>query len=232
MTVRPSPPSLRLPIAAVASVAAALALIFFYAPTEAVQGDVQRLFYIHAPTAWVMYIAFITVAAASILVLARRNDWERWDRVAVASAEVGLLFISLVLVVGPIWGHSTWGTWWVWDARLTSTLVLWLIFAGYLLFRATTAPGERRARLSAVIGIIGALDIPVVHSAVYWWRTQHPTPTVLRSEGPQLPGSMLFTLLVSMVAFSVLFVALLVMRLRIEQARQQVDEALVAARAA
>jgi heme exporter protein C len=222
-------PSLRLPIAAVASVVVALALIFFYAPTEAVQGDVQRLFYIHAPTAWVMYIAFITVAAASVLVLARRNDWERWDAVAVASAEVGLLFISLVLVVGPIWGHSTWGTWWVWDARLTSTLVLWLIFAGYLLFRALTPPGERRARLSAVIGLIGALDIPVVHSAVYWWRTQHPTPTVLRSEGPDLPGSMLATLMVSMVAFTILFAALLVVRLRIEQARRRIDDAVGAA---
>jgi heme exporter protein C len=208
---------------AVAAVVAALALAFFYAPTEAVQGDVQRLFYIHAPTAWVMYIAFITVAAASVMVLARRHDWERWDAIAVASAEVGLLFISLVLAVGPVWGHSTWGTWWVWDARLTSTLVLWLIYAGYLLFRATTPPGERRARLSAVIGLIGALDIPVVHSAVYWWRTQHPTPTVLRSEGPDLPGSMLLTLLVSMVAFTLLFAALLVVRLRIEQARRRVE---------
>ncbi|HYZ93513.1 MAG TPA: cytochrome c biogenesis protein CcsA [Actinomycetota bacterium] len=214
---------LRLPMVAVAAVVAALALAFFYAPTEAVQGDVQRLFYIHAPTAWVMYIAFITVAAASVMVLARRHDWERWDAIAVASAEVGLLFISLVLAVGPVWGHSTWGTWWVWDARLTSTLVLWLIYAGYLLFRATTPPGERRARLSAVIGLIGALDIPVVHSAVYWWRTQHPTPTVLRSEGPDLPGSMLLTLLVSMVAFTLLFAALLVVRLRIEQARRRVE---------
>jgi heme exporter protein C len=213
-----------LPLIAVGLVAVALGLVFFYAPTEAVQGDVQRLFYIHAPTAWVMYLAFIIVAAASVMVLARRDDWERWDRIAVAAAEVGLLFITLVLAVGPIWGHRTWGTWWVWDARLTSTLVLWLVYAGYLIFRATSAPGERRARLSAVIGLVGALDIPVVHFAVYWWRTQHPVPTVLRTGGPELPGSMLLTLLVSLAAFTVLFAALLVMRLRIEEARQRVDD--------
>ncbi len=213
-----------LSISAVGLIAVALALAFFYAPTEVIQGDVQRLFYIHAPTAWVMYLAFIIVAAASVMVLARRDDWERWDRIAVSAAEVGLLFITLVLTVGPIWGHRTWGTWWVWDARLTSTLVLWLIYAGYLLFRATSAPGERRARLSAVVGLIGALDIPVVHFAVYWWRTQHPTPTVLRSSGPDLPGSMLLTLLVSLAAFTVLFAALLVMRLRIEESRQRLYE--------
>ncbi|MEX0874780.1 MAG: cytochrome c biogenesis protein CcsA [Actinomycetota bacterium] len=213
-----------LPLVAVALVAVALGLAFFYAPTEAVQGDVQRLFYIHAPTAWVMYLAFIIVAAASVMVLARRDDWERWDRIAVAAAEVGLLFISLVLAVGPIWGHRVWGTWWVWDARLTSTLILWVVYAGYLIFRATSAPGERRARLSAVIGLVGALDIPVVHFAVYWWRTQHPVPTVLRTGGPELPGNMLLTLLVSLAAFTVLFGALLVMRLRIEEARQRVDQ--------
>jgi heme exporter protein C len=225
-------PASGLPLLAVGLVAVALGLAFFYAPTEAVQGDIQRLFYIHAPTAWVMYLAFIIVAAASVMVLARRDDWERWDRIAVSAAEVGLLFITLVLAVGPIWGHRVWGTWWVWDARLTSTLILWLIYAGYLIFRATSAPGERRARLSAVIGLVGALDIPVVHFAVYWWRTQHPVPTVLRTGGPELPGTMLLTLMVSLAAFTVLFAALLVMRLRIEEARQRIDELAEGVRAA
>jgi heme exporter protein C len=207
----------------------ALALVFFYAPTEALQGDVQRIFYVHVPSAWLAYIAFILVAASSVFVLRRPNDWERWDRIASASAELGVVFTTIVLTTGPIWGRRVWGVWWAWDARLTSTLVLWLIYVGYLVFRATTPPGERRARLAAVIGIIGAVDIPVVHFAVVWWRTLHPLPTVL---GPntQLPAAMRTTLYVSFLAFSVLFAALLLLRIRIEETRTRVDAALEAAR--
>jgi len=128
------------------------------------------------------------------------------------------------LTTGPIWGRRVWGVWWVWDARLTSTLVLWLIYVGYLVFRAMTPHGERRARLAAVIGVIGAVDIPVIHFAVIWWRTLHPLPTVLRPGGPQLPGSMLFTLMVSLVAFTILFVALLIIRMGIADAADRIEE--------
>jgi heme exporter protein C len=222
--------SLALPFLAVAGVMGALALIFLYAPTEAVQGDIQRLFYVHAASGWNAYLAFFVVAGASVMVLARRNDWERWDRMAVAGAEVGVLFTTLVLTTGPIWAGRAWGTWWVWDARTTSTLVLWLIYAGYLLFRTLSPPGERRARLAAVIGLIGAVDIPVVHFAVTWWRTQHPEPTVLRPGGPDLPGSMFLTLGVTFLAFMVLFVALLVLRMNVESSRTRVELALEGAR--
>lgn len=215
-----------LPILAVAAVGATLPLIFLYAPTEQVQREVQRIFYVHVPAAWVMFLAFIVVAAASVMVLVRRRDWERWDRIAVSAAEVGVVFALIMLTTGPIWASRVWGVWWVWDARLTSSLVLFLIYVGYLLFRNLSTPGERRARLAAVIGIIGAVDIPVVHFAVVWWRTQHPSPTVLSPEGPQLPGEMLLTLLASFVAFNVLFVALLVLRMRIEAAANRVGFAL------
>jgi heme exporter protein C len=211
------------PFLAIAAVAATIPLIFLYAPTELNQGEIQRIFYVHVPTAWVMFLAFIVVAGASVMVLAQRTAWERWDRIAVSAAEVGVVFAVIMLTTGPIWASRAWGVWWVWDARLTSSLVLFLIYAAYLLFRNLSAPGERRARLAAVIGIIGAIDIPVVHFAVVWWRTQHPQPTVLSQEGPQLPGEMLLTLLVSFIAFNVLFVALLVLRMRLEAARNQVE---------
>jgi heme exporter protein C len=209
-----------LPYAALVSVVVALVMAFFYAPTEAVQGHVQRVFYIHVPTAWISYLAFVIVALASLLVL-RGRDGERWDRIAGASGEVGFVFATVFLVTGMIWAKRAWGVAWAWDARLTSALVLWLIYGGYVLFRSLNPPGERRARLSAVVGIIGAIDIPIVHFAVLWWNSAHPAPTVLRPGGPDLPGSMLLTLLVSLVAFTVLFAALLVARISLDEDQTQ-----------
>lgn len=217
-----------LPIAAVAAVAVALGLIFLYAPTEALQGEVQRIFYVHAPSGLLMYLAFGIAAVAGIGVLVAGSDgrWERWDRIGVSAVEIGVLFTVIVLTTGPIWGRRVWGTWWVWDARLTSTLVLFVIFLGYLLFRGVTPAGERRARLCAVIAVIGAIDIPVIHFAVVWWRTLHPLPVVLRPGGPELPGAMLLTFAVSSVALTVLFAALFTLRVRIEEARTAADRAL------
>jgi heme exporter protein C len=222
--MRRSPVASALPYAAFVSVVIALGMAFFYAPTEAVQGHVQRVFYLHVPTAWVSYLAFIIVAAASVLVL-RGRDVERWDRIAGASAEVGLVFTTVFVVTGMIWAKRAWGVAWSWDARLTSALVLWLIYGAYVLFRSFTPPGDRRARLSAVIGIIGAIDIPIIHFAVLWWNSAHPGPTVLRPGGPDLPGSMLLTLMVSLVAFTILFAALLVTRIRLDEERTQIVRA-------
>jgi heme exporter protein C len=213
-----SPIARSLPYAALVSIVVALGMAFFYAPTEAVQGHVQRVFYLHVPTAWVSYLAFIVVALASVLVL-RGGDTERWDRIAGASGEVGFVFTTVFLVSGMIWAKRAWGVAWAWDARMTSALVLWLIYGGYVLFRSLNQPGERRARLSAVIGIIGAIDIPIVHFAVLWWNSAHPPPTVLRPGGPDLPGSMLLTLMVSLVAFTILFAALLVTRISLDEER-------------
>jgi heme exporter protein C len=212
-----------LPAFALVSVTLALALVFFYAPTEAVQGNIQRILYLHVPSAWIAYLAFIVVAIASILVLARRADWQRFDRMASASAELGVVFTTIVLTTGPIWGHRVWGAWWVWDARLTSTLVLWLIYVGYLVFRAMSPPGERRARLSAVVGVVGAVDIPVVHFAVNWWRTLHPGAIAPMPGGSTIPASMTITLLVSLVAFTALFAVLLVVRIRLAEASDRMD---------
>lgn len=217
----------RLPVSllasAVVAVAGALGLIFFYAPTEALQGDVQRIFYVHVPVAQLMYLFGGVLALASLVVLAKPAVAQRWDRVAVASAELALLCCTIVLVTGPIWGRRSWGVWWVWDARLTSTLVMWAILASYLAFRALTPSGSRRARVAAVIGIVGAVDIPVIHFSVVWWRTLHPLPTVLRPGGPDLPGSMLVTLGASFLAFALLFACLMVLRIAIESDNARID---------
>jgi heme exporter protein C len=223
---------LTLPILAAVAVLGALPLIFFYAPPEESQREAHRILYLHAPAAWLMFLAFFIVAAASVMVLARRDDWERWDAIAVSSAEVGVVFATAMITTGPIWAKRAWGSWWEWgDARLMSAFVLFLMYVGYLVFRSISPPDERRARLAAVIGIVGALDIPVVHFAVVWWTTIHPEPEVLRPGGSILPPESLNTLLASFTAFTLLFVALLVLRLRIEQARHRVNLALAGAHA-
>lgn len=214
---------LALPAVAVTAVCAAFAMAFLYAPTEALQGDVQRIFYVHVPAAWIAFIAFAIVAVASVGVLARPASARPLDRTAVASAEAGLVFTTINLLTGPIWGRRVWGVWWVWDARLTSTLVLWAIYAGYLLFRALTPAGPQRERRAAVIGIVGALDVPVIHFSVVWWRTLHPLPTVVRPGGPELPGEMLVTLLACFAALALVFVCFVALRVAIEDARDRLD---------
>lgn len=193
------------------------------APTEAVQGLPQRVMYIHVPSVITAYVALLTVFASSILFLWRREA--RWDRLAHGAAELAVLFISMTLLSGAIWGKPVWGTWWTWDARLTTTLILWFIYVGYLIVRAW-APGIRGARAAAVIGIIGVLDIPLIHWSAILLRTLHPQPTVFRPEGPALPASMLAPLAINNVAFLMVFVALLMLRVRQERALGTLIDAL------
>ncbi len=197
----------------------ALWAIFLYAPTERVQGDVQRIFYFHVPMAWVSYLAFFVVFVASIGVATGRRPG--WDAVGRSSAEVGVVFTTLVLVTGSLWAKPIWGTWWTWDARLTTTLVLWFIYLGYLLLRANVPDEERAARYGAVWGIVGFIDVPIVHFSVELWRTLHPEPVVLRSDGPALPAAMLVTLLVAVAAFTLLYVFMLGQRIQLERVRER-----------
>jgi heme exporter protein C len=207
------------PAASLVALAAAAWTIFFYAPTDALQGDVQRIFYLHLASALVAYLCFALVLGGSVAYLARRSP--RGDRLARAAAPVGLLFTTVTLVMGSIWARPIWGTWWTWDARLTSTLVLWLIYAGYLLVRKLAAPGASAARLGAVVGIVGFVDVPIVHFSVTWWRTQHPGPVVASTAGPQLPPAMLVTLAVTVVAVLLLGATFVAARWRIESARER-----------
>lgn len=201
-------------VAALVTMLAALIAALAYAPTERVQGNVQRIFYVHVPMAWVAYLAFFVVFVASIAYLKTRS--EGWDALARSSAEVGLLFTTLVLITGSLWARPIWGTWWSWDARLTTTLILWFIYVGYLMLRSSVADEGRAARYSAVLGIVGFLDVPIIHQSVVWWRTLHPESVVLATGGPAMPPSMLATLGVSLVAFTLLYAFLVRLRMTVE----------------
>jgi heme exporter protein C len=212
--------SLLLGALAMLSMGAALYAALIYAPTERIQGDVQRIFYFHVPLAWAAYLAFFVVLVASVAYLIRRAPF--WDALARSSAEVGLLYTTLMLISGSLWARPIWGTWWSWDARLTTTLLLWFIYVGYLMLRSSVQDEEKAARYAAVIGIVGAIDIPIIHQSVVWWRSLHPESVVLASGGPAMPASMLTALALSTLAFTVLYVVLVTFRLRLELLRLDV----------
>jgi heme exporter protein C len=201
----------------------AIFMVFVYVPTDRVQGIVQRIFYFHVPLAIMTFVAFGIVAVASGCFLWRGTRF--WDRLAHSSAEVGMVFCTLVLITGPIWARPIWGTWWTWDARLTTTLILWLIYAGYLMLRSVSAPGEQGARYAAILGIVGAIDIPIINRSVYWWRTIHPAVLITREGGSGLgdPG-MRATLGICCLAFFLLFVWLLWLRNENVRLRDAVEE--------
>jgi heme exporter protein C len=200
-------------VAALVALGVSAVLSLVVAPPDALQGEVQRLMYVHVPAAWLAYLSFFVVFAASIAYL--RTNRTRWDRVAAASAEIGVLFTALAIALGALWGKPVWGTWWTWDPRLTTTAVLLLIYIGYLAVRRITDNPSRRARWSAVIGIVGFVDVPIVHLSVVWWRSLHQQSTVLRLGGPQIEGSMLTALLVGVVAFTIVYAYLMTVRLRV-----------------
>jgi heme exporter protein C len=190
---------------------ASLYMVFIYVPTDKNMGAVQRIFYFHVPLAWIAFLAFFVVFVCSILYLTKRDM--KWDVIASASAEVGVVFTSLVLITGSIWAKAAWGIWWTWDARLTATLVLWFTYVAYLLARHYVAEDSQRARLGAVLGIVGFIDVPIVALAIMLWRTQHPGALIF--EGGLAP-SMLFTLLVCITAFTVLYIILVVQSIRLK----------------
>ncbi|HEY7530508.1 MAG TPA: cytochrome c biogenesis protein CcsA [Gemmatimonadota bacterium] len=215
-------------VCAAAAFLGALATIAFYAPVEAVQGVAQKIFYVHVPLAWCTFLAVAALLAGSIGTLWRRRPGA--DRLARSAAEVGSVLATLVLLTGSLWGKAVWGTWWTWDGRLTSTLVLWFILVGYVLYRSLAeGPPETTARTAAVLGVIAAADVPIIHLSVTWWRTLHPEPVVMRSGdfGGGLPGSMLATLLVSLGAFTLLAAALLVLRVRLAEVEDRLEAAAV-----
>jgi len=191
---------------ALALMAGVVVRALVFTPVEATQGASQKIFYIHVPSAWVAFLAFGVVGVCSILFLILKDP--RLDRLAASSAEVGVVFVTGVLISGPLWGRPIWGAYWVWDARLTSTLFLWFVYFGYLVLRGAVQEPGQRARFSAVLGILGAMLVPFIHLTVYLFRTQHPLPVVLNTNGPQLPGVMLTTLLFSFSVFTLFYAAL------------------------
>jgi heme exporter protein C len=190
---------------------ASLYLIFIYVPTEASMGVVQRIFYFHVPLAWISFLAYFVVFLGSIIYLAKRDN--KWDRIAHASAEVGVIFTGLVLMAGSMWARPIWGVWWTWDPRLTSTLVLWLIYLAYLLLRSYVTNKEQGARFGAVVGIIGFIDVPIVALAITLFPTEHPQPVIFTGG---LAGTMLLTLMISIANMTALYFVLLFQKIGIK----------------
>ena len=193
-------------VAALALLAAVYVRALAFTPVEATQGPAQKIFYVHVPSAWVAFLAFGVVGVCSVLYLIFKEP--RLDRFAAASAEVGVVFTTGVLLTGPMWAKPIWGAWWTWDARLSSTLFLWFLYFAYLVLRTAVREQGQRARYSAVLGILGALLVPFIHLSVKMFRTLHPQPVVLNPEGPTLPGSMLATLLFSLAVMTLLYTGL------------------------
>jgi len=199
-------------LAAVAIVVG-LATGFGMAPREVTQGNVQRIMYLHVPAVWVAYLAFTVGFVASVVYLARRR--EAADRLAHAACEVGTVFLGVNIATGAIWGKPTWGTWWTWDARLTSVAVVFVMFLAYLLLRQAVEDRERGARYAAVLGIVAALNIPLVHVSVYWWRTLHQPPSLLKPGASAMPPIILAALLVNFGALAILGAYFIARRARV-----------------
>jgi heme exporter protein C len=206
-------------IVAALGVVVAGIVAFGLAPREVTQGNVQRIMYVHVPAIGVAYLAFILVFVASITYLWTRAP--EADHTAHAATEVGVLFLGVNIATGAIWGRPTWGTWWTWDARLTSAAVLFVVFGGYLLVRGMTDDHERGARFAAVVGIVGALNIPLVHFSVYWWRTLHQPPTFLKPGPAAASSSIGWSLLVSFVGLALLGAYFVTKRYALLRAQQQ-----------
>ena len=183
-----------------------IVMIFLYVPTDVIEGIPQRIFYFHVPVAWIGMLAFGVVTVAGIGYLWKKD--ERWDWAARASAELGAVFITLALITGSIWGKTTWGTWWTWDARLTTTLILWFIYIGYLMLRSYMGRTHESARSGAVLAIIGLIDVPIIYESVNWWRTLHPQAEV--GTPGALPPSVVLTLMISLVTFTLFYSFLMI----------------------
>ena len=197
-------------------------LIFMWVPTEQNLGISQRIFYVHVPVAWVGMVAIFVVAIGSVLHLITRND--RWDVIAYSAAEIGLIFGTLMLVTGALWAKPAWGVWWQWDPKLTTALILWFIYVGYLMVRAYAPSGSQGRRYASVVALIGAIDAPIIYMASVWWRTAHPDLNIGPLAESSLDTNMLMVWLYSTVAFTVFYVYLLIERMSMRKAEDDIDE--------
>jgi heme exporter protein C len=206
---------------AILLVIAAAYASFFIAPEERTMGLIQRIFYFHVASAWSGFTAFFLCFLGNLLYVWKRD--QKYDWLAVSGAEVGLAFTTVVLITGPIWAHPVWGIWWTWDARLTSTFVLWLLYVSYLLLRTLVDEPDRRALLSSLFGIFAFLDVPLVFGAIRWWRTQHPQPVIMGGQGSGLDPTMKSVFFFSALAMHVFMLFLVAERYALEKMQSEAD---------
>lgn len=215
-------------ILGIATIVAMVWLVAFglgFSPADRDQDEAVRILYVHVPTVWLAYLAFVVTAFSSAMYLFRRRHSLGWDRLAGASAEIGVVFMALTLVTGALWGRLTWGVFWQWDARLTTTALLFVTYIGYLAVRRLGGSHQQRAKRSAVLGLLAVLEIPLVHWSVRLWRSLHQEATVLDTDGDiDMDGLMLFSLFVGVVAFTLLYLWLVLHRTRVMAMEDWLDE--------
>jgi heme exporter protein C len=212
-------------IAVLAALAVTAVFALWVSPPDVMQDDAVRLLYLHVPTAWIAYLAFFVTAVASVLWLVPRTRRPVWDLLAGSSAEVGVIFTGLTLVLGALWGRPVWGVWWEWDARLTTTAILFFLYLGYLALRRTGATADERGKRCAIAALIAFADVPIVHFSVNWWQTLHQTGTVFNPEmSAEIHGSMAFTLVFAVGAFTLLYAYLVRLRLGIAELEEGLED--------
>ena len=212
-----------LAIITVVMMLADLYFIFMVAPTDSVLGHVQRVFYFHVPIAIMSFAAFFVVFVGSLGYLIRRTP--RWDAIAHASAEVGVVFVTLALLTGIIWARPVWNTWWTWEPRLTTTMILWLIYVAYLMVRSYAPTQSKGAIYAAVVGIIGFIDVPIVYYSVVWWRSIHPSPVVGPfAQADALEGTMAWILLFSLITFLFFFAYMVAERIGVRNTEEALEQ--------
>jgi heme exporter protein C len=215
--------------ASIASLGVLAVFGLWIAPEDAVQEEAQRIMYLHVPTAWLAYLAFGVTAIASALFLWPRTRSLVWDRLAGASAELGVLFTGLALVMGSLWGKPVWGVWWAWDARLVTTAVLFFLYLGYLALRRIPGEPIANGKRNAIAALIAFVDVPIVHFSVEWWRTLHQKATVFNPQlSAEIHGTMALTLWIGVIAFTILYVYLLDRRYRLAALEDEMEEREVA----
>lgn len=210
-------------IASASLMAVTLYLVFLWVPTEVNLGVSQRIFYFHVPLGWLGMVSIVVVAIASLMHLLTGK--EKWDSLAHSTAELGLLSATLIIVTGSIWAKPVWGVWWTWDARLTTTLILWFIYVGYLMVKAYAPKGSQGRRYASVVALIGAIDAPIIYMATTWWRTAHPDLNIgPLAESGSLDSRIALTFLISMITFTVLYVLMLTERYSLKVTETALDE--------
>jgi len=198
-------------------------LIFMWVPTERTLGISQRIFYVHVPIGWVGMVSIIVVGIASVVHLITRNNF--WDAIAYSAAELGIIFATLILLTGAIWAKPAWGVWWTWDPKLTTTLILWFIYVGYLMVRSFSQ-GTRGRMYASAVALLGAIDAPIIYLASVWWRSAHPPLNIgpLAEQEMSLDSKMLITLFVAIITFTIFYVYLMVERFSFRRVEDKLDE--------
>ena len=199
-------------------------LVFMWAPTEQNLGVSQRIFYVHVPLGWIGMVSIFVVGIASVIHLLTRKNL--WDAIAYSAAELGVIFATLILITGAIWAKPVWGVWWSWDPKLTTTLILWFVYVGYLMVRSFSASGSQGRRYASVVAMLGAIDAPIIYLASIWWRTAHPNLNIgpLAESGSDLDGKMYITFFVSLITFTIFYVYVMLERIQMRKCEDDLDE--------